>query len=188
VKDIRRYIKLRPSGEAFAPRPRVVLLIDEVDKADLEFPNDLLHELDRMRFRVERDRRRGRRQAAPRRDHHQQQREGAARRLPPPLRLPLHRLPRRLELMRRIVACTTRARRARSLEQCCRCSTRSADAPHPQAPQTSELVDWIAVLQARGHHLGEARPRAALPRALLKKEQDLVAFADQLAGGRKFRS
>src|SRR5688572_25785793 len=52
VKDIRRYIRLGPLGEAFAAKERVVLLIDEVDKADLEFPNDLLHELDRMRFRV----------------------------------------------------------------------------------------------------------------------------------------
>ena len=50
VKDIRRYIKLGPLGQAFAAEQRVVLLIDEVDKADLEFPNDLLHELDRMRF------------------------------------------------------------------------------------------------------------------------------------------
>src|SRR3954470_24881809 len=52
VKDIRRYIKYGPLGQAFASRDRVVLLIDEVDKADLEFPNDLLHELDRMRFVV----------------------------------------------------------------------------------------------------------------------------------------
>jgi MoxR-like ATPase len=50
VKDIRRYIKLGPLGRAFASSQRVVLLIDEVDKADLEFPNDLLHEIDRMRF------------------------------------------------------------------------------------------------------------------------------------------
>ncbi len=50
VKDIRHYIKLGPLGRAFAAKQRVVLLIDEVDKADLEFPNDLLHELDRMRF------------------------------------------------------------------------------------------------------------------------------------------
>src|SRR3981189_1526799 len=49
VKDIRRYIKHGPLGQAFASPQRVVLLIDEVDKADLEFPNDLLHELDRMR-------------------------------------------------------------------------------------------------------------------------------------------
>ncbi len=52
VKDIRRYIKYGPLGQAFAAPERVVLLIDEVDKADLEFPNDLLHELDRMRFAV----------------------------------------------------------------------------------------------------------------------------------------
>src|SRR5205807_10166828 len=52
VKDIRRYIKHGPLGQAFAATQRVVLLIDEIDKADLEFPNDLLHELDRMRFVV----------------------------------------------------------------------------------------------------------------------------------------
>src|SRR6266852_38351 len=52
VKDIRRYIKYGPLGQAFASHQRVVLLIDEIDKADLEFPNDLLHELDRMRFSV----------------------------------------------------------------------------------------------------------------------------------------
>ena len=55
VSDIAHYIKLGPLGRAFlestASAPRV-LLIDEVDKADLEFPNDLLHELDRMRFVV----------------------------------------------------------------------------------------------------------------------------------------
>ena len=37
-------------GRAFASPKRVVILIDEVDKADIEFPNDLLHEIDRMRF------------------------------------------------------------------------------------------------------------------------------------------
>ena len=41
-----------PLGRAFQAEQRVVLLIDEVDKADLEFPNDLLHELDAMRFTV----------------------------------------------------------------------------------------------------------------------------------------
>src|SRR5690606_9961989 len=52
VRDIKRYIKLGPLGQAFAAGEKRVLLIDEVDKADLEFPNDLLHELDRMRFRI----------------------------------------------------------------------------------------------------------------------------------------
>src|SRR5512141_1825816 len=53
VKDIKHYIRLGPLGEAFAAPSRVVLLIDEIDKADLEFPNDLLHELDAMRFRID---------------------------------------------------------------------------------------------------------------------------------------
>src|SRR6478752_7355697 len=52
VKDIRKYIKLGPLGGAVSLEERVVLLIDEIDKADIEFPNDLLHELDRMRFRI----------------------------------------------------------------------------------------------------------------------------------------
>jgi len=52
VSDIRRYIKLGPLGQAFSAATRQVLLIDEVDKADLEFPNDLLRELDEMRFSV----------------------------------------------------------------------------------------------------------------------------------------
>ena len=52
VKDVKRYIRLGPLGRAFAAEGRVVLLIDEVDKADIEFPNDLLHELDQMSFEV----------------------------------------------------------------------------------------------------------------------------------------
>src|SRR6476660_10606408 len=45
VKDIAKYIKLGPLGEALDSDKRVVLLIDEIDKADIEFPNDLLHEI-----------------------------------------------------------------------------------------------------------------------------------------------
>src|SRR5680860_921803 len=52
VADISRYIKLGPLGRAFSSEERVVLLIDEIDKADLEFPNDLLWELDQMEFTV----------------------------------------------------------------------------------------------------------------------------------------
>jgi len=52
VSDIRHYIKLGPLGEPFAAEKRYVLLIDEIDKADLEFPNDLLRELDEMRFSI----------------------------------------------------------------------------------------------------------------------------------------
>jgi len=52
VNDIRNYIRRGKLWEAFASEERVVLLIDEIDKADIEFPNDLLQELDRMEFDV----------------------------------------------------------------------------------------------------------------------------------------
>jgi MoxR-like ATPase len=50
--DIRNYIRHGKLWEAFASEKKVVLLIDEIDKADIEFPNDLLQELDRMEFFV----------------------------------------------------------------------------------------------------------------------------------------
>lgn len=52
VRDVRNYIKPGKLWETFAADERVVLLIDEIDKADIEFPNDLLQELDRMEFHV----------------------------------------------------------------------------------------------------------------------------------------
>jgi MoxR-like ATPase len=52
VHDVRNYIRRGKLWEAFASDEKVVLLIDEVDKADIEFPNDLLQELDRMEFHV----------------------------------------------------------------------------------------------------------------------------------------
>ncbi len=52
VDDIKKYIKLGKLGEAFSRKEQVVLLIDEIDKADLEFPNDLLWELDKMEFYI----------------------------------------------------------------------------------------------------------------------------------------
>jgi len=52
VEDVGAYIKRGKLWEAFTAQERVVLLIDEIDKADIEFPNDLLQELDRMEFHV----------------------------------------------------------------------------------------------------------------------------------------
>ena len=52
VKEISNYIVKGKLWEAFAAKEKVVLLIDEIDKADIEFPNDLLQELDRMEFYV----------------------------------------------------------------------------------------------------------------------------------------
>jgi len=52
VSDIKQYIKLGKMGQAFVFEEQVVLLIDEIDKADIEFPNDLLNELDEMSFYI----------------------------------------------------------------------------------------------------------------------------------------
>jgi MoxR-like ATPase len=52
IADIKQYIKLGKLGQAFGSPEQVVLLIDEVDKADIEFPNDLLNELDEMSFHI----------------------------------------------------------------------------------------------------------------------------------------
>lgn len=52
VHDINNYIKRGKMWEAFTSEKRPILLIDEIDKADIEFPNDLLHELDKMAFFV----------------------------------------------------------------------------------------------------------------------------------------
>ena len=52
VNDVRNYLRKGKLWEAFESGERVVLLIDEIDKADIEFPNDLLQELDRMEFYV----------------------------------------------------------------------------------------------------------------------------------------
>lgn len=52
VDDIAKYVKMGKLGEAFSADEQVILLIDEIDKADLEFPNDLLWELDKMEFYI----------------------------------------------------------------------------------------------------------------------------------------
>jgi hypothetical protein len=98
----RNYIKRGKVWDAFAAETRPVLLIDEIDKADIEFPNDLLLELDRMEFHVYETGETGRAARRPDRHHHLEQREGAAGRLSAPLLLPLHQFPD-AETMNRIV-------------------------------------------------------------------------------------
>ncbi len=94
VHDVRNYIRRGKLWQAFEAEGRVVLLIDEIDKADIEFPNDLLQELDRMEFHVYETGETVTARHAPDRHHHLEQRKGPARRLPAPLLLPLHPLSR----------------------------------------------------------------------------------------------
>jgi MoxR-like ATPase len=188
VRDIRRYIKLGPLGKAFSAPQRVVLLIDEVDKADLEFPNDLLHELDRMRFRINET---GDEIAAKERpvvvitsNNEKELPDAFLRRcvfhfidFPDPA------------FMQRIVNVHHPDLNRALAEQTMRVFYEiRGNTRLRKRPSTSELIDWIAVLRKAG--VQEVKLDQTLPflGALLKKEQDMVALADQLAGGKKYRS
>ncbi len=94
VHDIRNYIKRGKLWDAFTSEQLPVLLIDEIDKADIEFPNDLLQELDRMKFDVYETQETIEAQGAPDRRDHLEQRKGTARRVPAPVLFPLHQVPR----------------------------------------------------------------------------------------------
>jgi MoxR-like ATPase len=188
VKDIRRYIRLGPMGEAFKSEKRVVLLIDEVDKADLEFPNDLLHELDRMRFKITET---GDEIVAKDRPVVIIT-SNAEKELPDAFlrRCVFHFIdfPDR-DLMSRIVDVhheglnETLVKQAMDAFYAIRNMQRLR-----KRPSTSELVDWIAMLKNMG--LGDIKLDKNLPflGTLLKKEQDLAAYADQVAGGARWRS
>ncbi|NBD12693.1 MULTISPECIES: MoxR family ATPase [Corallococcus] len=188
VRDIRRYIRMGPLGEAFAAPERVVLLIDEVDKADLEFPNDLLHELDRMRFRISETNDEVVAQHRPVvliTSNNEKELPDAFLR-----RCVFHFIdfPER-ELMQRIVEVHHPGLDAALAEQALkvfyelRAMTRLR-----KRPSTSELIDWISVLKANG--VMELKLEEQLPflGALLKKEQDLVAVAEAFGRGRRTRA
>ena len=188
VRDIRRYIKLGPLGRALAADKRVVLLIDEIDKADLEFPNDLLHELDRMRFRVVET---GDEYVAKERpvviitSNNEKELPDAFLR-----RCVFHFIdfPER-EFMRQIVSVHHPELAKALVDQVLSVFYEIRNMSRlRKRPSTSELIDWIAALRKAG--IDEVKLEQALPflGALLKKEQDLVAYADQLSGGRKYRS
>jgi MoxR-like ATPase len=172
VKDIRRYIKNGPMGRAFATG-RVVLLIDEVDKADLEFPNDLLHELDRMRFVVSET---GDEVVAKERpvviitSNNEKELPDAFLR-----RCVFHFIDfPDAELMTKIVKVHHPSIDSAMVDQAVVAFYELRQLPRlRKRPSTSELVDWITVLKSAG--IGGERWARELPFSgvLLKKEQDV---------------
>ena len=177
VRDIRAYIHLGPLGRAFRSERRSVLLIDEIDKADLEFPNDLLHELDRMRFTVAET---GDIVAAERRPIVVIT-SNAEKELPDAFlrRCVFHFIefpdP---QLMARIVAVHHPDIEPQLLDDALDVFYGVRRMPGlRKPPSTSELVDWIAVLRASGVSSVELDAELPFRGTLLKKEQDLVAFA-----------
>ncbi len=186
-KDIRRYIKLGPLGRAFLESSsdrRRVLLIDEVDKADLEFPNDLLHELDRMRFVIAET---GDEIVASARpivvitSNNEKELPDAFLR-----RCVFHfiEFPDRAR-MRAIVRVHHPRADDELVDQAIAAFYGVRDAPRiRKRPSTSELIDWIAVLAKE--NVAPDRLKRELPflGVLLKKEQDVEALFDDRKLGR----
>jgi MoxR-like ATPase len=185
VSDIRRYIKLGPLGRAFAAPDRHVLLIDEIDKADLEFPNDLLRELDEMRFTIP-----------------ETGEEVVARQRPVVLitsnnekELPDAFLRRCIfhfiefpdpKLMRQIVAVHHPHLEAKLLDQVLiKFYWLREQSELRKKPSTSELVDWISALLRAGLAPAELEAHIPFVGALLKKEQDVDALRGYAGRGGK---
>jgi len=179
VSDIARYIRLGPLGQAFKSEQQVVLLIDEVDKADIEFPNDLLYELDLMSFDVIET---GEHVQALHRpvmiitSNNEKELPDAFLR-----RCVFHYIefPDR-ELMERIVRVHYPEIEARLLEECIVAfyTLRKVDGLRKK-PSTSELLDWIAALRRSGVDTGKLGLQVPFLGTLIKNERDqeLVAAA-----------
>jgi len=178
VSDIRQYISLGPLGTAFAAAQRAVVLIDEIDKADVEFPNDLLHELDAMSFDIPET---GERIGARERpvvvitSNNEKELPDAFLR-----RVVFHFIEFPDEaLMAEIVRVHFPDLDRALLEQALAAFFRLRAVPGlRKRPSTSELVDWIAALLASGldpRALSAAGAELPFLGTLLKREQDVEA-------------
>lgn len=182
IRDISRYIRLGPVGQAFRSAERAVLLVDEIDKADLEFPNDLLHELDRMSFTV-------------------QETEEVVEAVHRPIIIITSNAEKELPdaflrrcvfhyiafpdetLMREIVAVHHGQVESRLLDEVLVRFYWLREQPEVRKkPSTSELLDWIAALRIAGLSDDELKKRMPFLGVLLKHERDLAQVERRLAG------
>ena len=181
VHDIRNYIKRGMLWEAFTSEKQAVLLIDEVDKADIEFPNDLLRELDRMEFYVyetqETVRARRRPVVIITSNNEKELPDAFLRRcFFHYIRFPEH------ETMEKIVEVHFPDIKKRLLREALEVffSVRDVNGLKKK-PSTSELLDWIKLLLAEDIEPEALRADStkAIPQlygALLKNEQDVHLF------------
>jgi MoxR-like ATPase len=182
VSDIRNYIKRGKLWEAFTSEQRPVLLIDEIDKADIEFPNDLLLELDRMEFHVYET---GETIKAKQRpimmitSNNEKELPDAFLR-----RCFFHyiKFPD-ADTMARIVDVHFPGIKKRLVEEALRIFFEVREVPGlKKKPSTSELLDWLKLLlneDMSAEQLRERDPRKLIPPlhgALLKNEQDVHLF------------
>ncbi len=186
VKDIKNYIRRGKLWEAFTAAERPVLLIDEIDKADIEFPNDLLQELDRMEFFVYETGETIKATARPvvliTSNNEKELPDAFLRRcffhyikFPDP------------ETMRAIVDVHFPGLKGRLVKEALGLFYELREVPGlKKKPSTSELLDWIKLLLSEDispETLKETDPRKLIPPlagALLKSEQD-VHLLERLA-------
>ncbi len=187
VCDIAAYIKLGKLGEAFSHPERVVLLIDEIDKADLEFPNDLLWELDQMEFFIPETRqtvRAGQRPIVVITSNAEKELPDAFLRrcvfhfieFPDPA------------TMRRIVRVHHPDLEDGLLDSALESFYRLREVQGLQKkPSTSELIDWVQALAIAGVEPARISARMPFLGVLLKKDKDVEAARRDMAGGRTGR-
>lgn len=176
VSNVANYIKLGPLGAAIAADERKILLVDEIDKADMEFPNDLLHELDRMSFRIDET---GETVTAKERpiviitSNNEKELPDAFLR-----RCVFHFIafPER-ELMRDIVHVHHPDVEDKLLEQVLARFYWLREQPTiRKRPSTSELVDWIAAIRRAGMPAEKLEEELPFLGVLLKRETDIEAL------------
>jgi MoxR-like ATPase len=185
VSDIAQYIKLGKLGEAFGSEERVVLLIDEIDKADLEFPNDLLWELDQMEFHI------------PETHDTIKARQrpivlitsNAEKELPDAFlrRCVFHYIEFPDEqMMERIVRVHVPGLDKRLLDLAIQAFYWLRDVSGLQKkPSTSELIDWVQALERGGVDPKEIAARLPFMGVLLKKDHDVDVAQRALASSRR---
>jgi len=193
VHDIRNYIVKGKLWEAFESSRRPVLLIDEIDKADIEFPNDLLRELDRMEFYVYETRELVKAHHRPLiliTSNNEKELPDAFLR-----RCFFHyiRFPD-AEIMERIVAVHYPSLKRELLAEALGAFFKLRDTPGlKKKPSTSELLDWIKLLVAEdipAEALRSDDPKKMIPPlygALLKNEQDVHLFEQLVFLNRRSR-
>ena len=180
VDNIEKYIKLGKLGEAFSSDEQVVLLIDEVDKADLEFPNDLLWELDKMEFYIPETKRTVTAKHRP----IVIITSNAEKELPDAFlrRCIFHYIafPTQ-EQMEKIIRVHFDTLDEALLKQAMGAFyfLRSIDAIEKK-PSTSELVDWLRALQKSGIDAERISRDIPLSGVLLKKDKDIAALQRRL--------
>ena len=195
VHDVRNYLKKGKLWEAFTAPARPVLLIDEIDKADIEFPNDLLQELDRMEFYVQETDETIRAEVRPIviiTSNNEKELPDAFLR-----RCFFHfiRFPD-AETLSAIVDVHFPGIKTRLVSEALKTFYEIRDTPGlKKKPSTSELLDWLKLLLVEdidAETLREKTPNKLIPPlhgALLKNEQDVhlferLAFLNRREGSR----